>query len=240
MHVREVAVRRRQREYGGRSHCGAEVRALLRTAIMARPLPFPENISRKIALRMLHLPFWDVLLSDRVRNAAEKSCKMNSEEFNTEFLKIKDSAFRYALSLLRDRPAAEDAAQDLYEKLWRRRLIIGRDRFPALAMVSMRNICLDRFRRRERDRLMTGLEQADKTGYADGPDPDDMADIVRRLTEALPQREREAMHLRNVEGMGFDRIAAVTGMSEAAARMACSRARHRIREELVKIMNHGL
>ncbi|NBJ06416.1 sigma-70 family RNA polymerase sigma factor [Alistipes sp. Z76] len=202
--------------------------------------PFLEKISPKIARRMLYLSFSNVLLTDRVPNAAEKNCKMKSEEFNTEFLKIKDSAFRYALSLLRDRHAAEDAAQDLYEKLWRRRLLIGRDRFPSLAMVSMRNICLDRFRRRERDRLMTGLEYADRERQADRVDCDDVTDIVRRLTEALPQREREAMYLRNVEGMEFDRIAELTGTSEAAARMACSRARNKIRDELTKIMNHGL
>ncbi len=165
---------------------------------------------------------------------------MKSEDFNTEFLKIKDSAFRYALSLLRDRHAAEDAAQDLYEKLWRRRLLIGRDRFPSLVMVSMRNICLDRFRRRERDRLMTELDRAAEARCECGIEADDLTDTVRRLTEALPPRQREIMHLRNVEGMEFDRIAAVTGISEAAARMACSRARNKIKEELTKIMNHGL
>lgn len=165
---------------------------------------------------------------------------MKSEEFNTEFLKIKDSAFRYALSLLRDRHAAEDAAQDLYEKLWRRRIFIGREKFTSLAMVSMRNICLDRFRRHQRDKIMTGLEHAEAACCTNRMESDDVAELVRRITESLPPREREAIHLRNVEGMEFGRIAAITGTSEAAARMACSRARNKIRDELTKIMNHGL
>lgn len=165
---------------------------------------------------------------------------MKSEEFNTEFLKIKDSAFQYALSLLRDRHAAEDAAQDLYEKLWRRRIFIGREKFTSLAMVSMRNICLDRFRRHQRDKIMTGLEHAEAACCTNRMESDDMAELVRRITESLPPREREAIHLRNVEGMEFGRIAAITGTSEAAARMACSRARNKIRDELTKIMNHGL
>ena len=195
--------------------CVIAVRTTARAECDAMPAahPFLENISPKIARRMLYLSFSNVLLTDRVPNAAEKNCKMKSEEFNTEFLKIKDSAFRYALSLLRDRHAAEDAAQDLYEKLWRRR---------------------------ERDRLMTGLEHADRERQADRVDCDDVTDIVRRLTDALPPREREAMHLRNVEGMEYYRIAELTGTSEAAARMACSRARNKIRDELTKIMNHGL
>lgn len=164
---------------------------------------------------------------------------MSSEELNTEFIKIKDSAFRYAVSLLHDRHAAEDSAQDLYEKLWRRRLFIRRDGFASLAMVSMRNICLDRLRRRSRDRIMTDLKAAEQR-HAEPSDADDMGAVVRRLMEALPRRERETMHLRDSEGLEFDDIARITGTTEAAARMACSRARNRVKQELVKIMNHGL
>lgn len=165
---------------------------------------------------------------------------MNSEEFNTEFLEIKDSAFRYAMSLLRDRHAAEDCTQDLYEKLWRRRLFIGRQRFRSLVMVSMRNICLDRLRRRGRDRLMTDLRAAERQCCAAEDSADDMNAAVLRLMASLPPREREVMHLRDVEGMEFDGIAQITGTTEAAARMACSRARNKVKEELIKIMNHGL
>ncbi len=164
---------------------------------------------------------------------------MNSEEFNTEFLEIKDSAFRYAMSLLRDRHAAEDCTQDLYEKLWRRRLFIGRQRFQSLVMVSMRNMCLDRLRKRCRDRRMTDLRAAEKY-CAEEDSGDDMNATVLRLMAALPPREREVIHLRDVEGMEFDRIALITGTTEAAARMACSRARNKVKEELIKIMNHGL
>lgn len=170
---------------------------------------------------------------------------MKSEEFNTEFLKIKDSAFRYAMSLLRDRHTAEDCTQDLYEKLWRRRLLIGRERFQALVMVSMRNMCLDRLRRRDRlDRRTVDLQAARDRCTADtGPDGTDAGvtdETIRRLIAALPHREREAMHLRDIEGLEFARIAQITGTTETAARMACSRARNKVKEELIKIMNHGL
>ena len=189
---------------------------------------------------MLHLPSANVLLTEPHPRAAAND-SMKSEEFNTEFLKIKDSAFRYAMSLLRDRHTAEDAVQDLYEKLWRRRLLIGRERFQPLVMVSMRNMCLDRMRRRDRDRRMTDLRAAENRHAAEaGTDAGVTDETVRRLMAALPQREREAMHLRDIEGLEFARIAQITGTTEAAARMACSRARNKVKEELIKIMNHGL
>ena len=51
---------------------------------------------------------------------------MNSEQLNIEFLRVKDAAYRYAVALLRDRSEAEDLVQDLYERLWRRRLLLRR------------------------------------------------------------------------------------------------------------------
>ena len=49
---------------------------------------------------------------------------MTAQELNTEFVEAKDAAYRYACSLLHNREEAEDLVQDLYEKLWRRRVLI--------------------------------------------------------------------------------------------------------------------
>ena len=70
---------------------------------------------------------------------------MNSEELNIEFLKHKDSAYRYAATLLHAPAEAEDVTQDLYERLWRRRLLVRRAGFRALVMTTVRNMCLDIF-----------------------------------------------------------------------------------------------
>lgn len=161
---------------------------------------------------------------------------MNSEELNKEFLALKDTAYRYAVSLLHDPILAEDATQDLYEKLWRRRLFIRRNGFRSLMMVSIRNICLDLLRERERrrqDELPHSLPAA--------PTEDkELQQMVGKLIAALPEREREVIHLHDCEGLGYDEIAQIIGSSESAARMACSRARQKIKEELIKVMNYGV
>jgi DNA-directed RNA polymerase specialized sigma24 family protein len=48
------------------------------------------------------------------------------------------------------------------------------------------------------------------------------------------------IHLHDCEGLGYDEIAEIIGSSESAARMACSRARQKIKEELIKIINNGV
>lgn len=161
---------------------------------------------------------------------------MNSEDLNREFLALKDAAYRYAVSLLHDRTLAEDATQDLYEKLWRRRLFIRRSGFRQLVMVSIRNLCLDILRERERRR------QSDIPPSAAAPTAEDeeLTQLVGRLIAKLPEREREVIHLHDCEGLDYGEIADIIGSSESAARMACCRARQKIKEELTKVMNYGL
>ena len=102
---------------------------------------------KKYSRLMLQSSGFCVLYTNRKhRQAAPKPKPMTSEEFNNEFLHLKDAAFRYAVALLHNYVAAEDATQDLYEKLWRRRLLIRKNGFQALVMTSMRNLCLDRLR----------------------------------------------------------------------------------------------
>ena len=163
---------------------------------------------------------------------------MNSEQLNIEFLSVKDAAYRYAVALLHDRSEAEDAVHDLYERLWRRRLLLRRSGFRSLVMTAIRNAALDRLRERERRRSASIDEVA--TESVELEDRRDEVLIIKGIIERLPEREREVIHLRDVEGMAFEDIAEVVGCSEVAARMAHSRARQKVKDEFSKIMNYGV
>lgn len=167
---------------------------------------------------------------------AESTPKMNSEELNIEFLAHKQAAFRYAVALLHNPSEAEDLTQDLYEKLWRRRLLLRKKGFYQLMMTAMRNLCLDLLRAKERRRgimLPTSAEEP--------PPPDkELIDLVGRIIATLPEKEREVIHLRDYEGWEFSEIAEFTGSSLSAVRMACSRARQKVKEQLIKTMNYGV
>ena len=162
---------------------------------------------------------------------------MTSEELNIAFIELKDAAYRYAVALLGNRVEAEDAVQDLYEKLWRRRLLIRQKSFSALLMTSVRNICMDRLRDRERRRSELIVEPPPAEPSSTD---EDISAIIHRLIEQLPDKEREVIHLRDVEEWQFEDIATTMGISENAARMALSRARQKIKMELSKLMSYGL
>jgi RNA polymerase sigma-70 factor (ECF subfamily) len=97
-----------------------------------------------------------------------------------------------------------------------------------------------RHRSRERERIAaesTSIVFDDDSAKDDSTES--MAELARRLIRNLPEREREAMHLRDCEGLEFDEIAAITHQSEAAVRVAVSRARQKVKQQLLNIINNG-
>ena len=182
---------------------------------------------------------------------------MTAQELNTEFVEAKDAAYRYACSLLHNREEAEDLVQDLYEKLWRRRVLIRHKGFVPLVMTSTRNMCMDILRSRQKGHenapqnyggtvtdakwgKVNAKWEEEAVMWEEEKEKEDTAAIVEKLVERLPQKEREAFHLRVVEGLDYPVIAEIMGIAESAARMACSRGRNKVKEELLKIMDYGL
>lgn len=75
--------------------------------------------------------------------------KMENHDFDILLTRLKDRMYRFAYTLLRQSADAEDAVQDVVERLWRYRRRIDPDRnADSLFMTSVRNACLDRLRQK--------------------------------------------------------------------------------------------
>ncbi len=86
-----------------------------------------------------------------------------------------------------------------------------------------------------------GAEDMEVSGvWEEEKEREDMVAIMEKLVAALPQREREAFHLRVVEELDYPLIAQIMGINESAARMACSRGRGKVKDGLVRIMDYGV
>ena len=68
----------------------------------------------------------------------------------------------------------------------------------------------------------------------------DMVTLTRRLITELPDKQRLAIHMRDVEGYEIEEIADLLESDEASVRVNLSRARKSIREQLIKLMNYGV
>lgn len=65
----------------------------------------------------------------------------------------------------------------------------------------------------------------------------DMTNYVKQLIDKLPELQRTIIHLRDVEGLEISEIATITATTENAVSVNLSRARQKLRKELMAIWN---
>ncbi len=133
--------------------------------------------------------------------------------------------FRYASILLADPHSAEDAVQQVFLKLARKRTI----RINSLERYlrqAVRNECYHIVRSRRRTREETGGNQI---ALLESPSPTELAEKederpkLERALRALPPEQREVVHLKIYEKRSFQEIA---GMTRVPINTASSRYRY--------------
>ena len=168
---------------------------------------------------------------------------MKTETQYIEFVNsLRDTVYRLARSIITDDVEAEDIVQDVFERVWRARDAVLASQYPRAYVCRMaHNLAIDRQRAKQRVQNFMGVESI--TAMADGDNEtttNDMAMITRRLISQLPEKQRLAMHMRDIEGYEMDEIASLLESDEANVRVNISRARKSVREQLIKLMNYGV
>ena len=101
------------------------------------------------------------------------------------------------------------------------------ERTPCRTRVLVRNLCVDRLRRR---RQTVPLElTAMQAVPQEGVDGDAFAHVMK-VIDTLPAAQQVVLRLRHIDGMPMEDIAQLTGASEAAVRKQLSRARMAVRK----------
>lgn len=160
---------------------------------------------------------------------------MEQTEFDIRIVPLRDRLYRFARTLLGRGDEAEDVVHDVLERLWRRHESLHVENPKAFAMTAVRNAAVDRLRRsRTTEELPLSLPADEQTGaWSD-------REMVRRALALLPLRQREVLHLKEIEGYPTHEIAALLTTDEAQVRVLLSRGRMRLRRELEKLMNYGI
>ncbi|MUP60112.1 RNA polymerase subunit sigma-70, partial [Veillonellaceae bacterium M2-4] len=68
----------------------------------------------------------------------------------------------------------------------------------------------------------------------------DRIELVRNLVNALPEKQRSCMQLRDFEGKPYKEIAKILGISEEQVKVNIFRARQTVKERFQKYDNYGL
>ncbi|CAM1340824.1 RNA polymerase sigma-70 factor (ECF subfamily) [Tenacibaculum lutimaris] len=168
---------------------------------------------------------------------------MNQTDFLKVVLPFKDKVFRLAKRLLVSTEEAEDATQELYFKLWRNReKLSDYKNVEAFAMTMTKNYCYDRLKSKQASNLtlVHSNYKEKETSLEKKVEHNDSVNQVHQLIEKLPEQQKIIIQLRDIEQYDFDEICKMVDMKPTAVRVALSRARKTIREELIKKHNYGV
>nr|WP_299033493.1 sigma-70 family RNA polymerase sigma factor [uncultured Tenacibaculum sp.] len=168
---------------------------------------------------------------------------MNQSDFLKVVLPFKDKVFRLAKRLLVSTEEAEDATQELYFKLWRNREKLSNYKnVEAFAMTMTKNYCYDRLKSKQASNLTLvhrNYKEKD-TPLEKRVEHNDSVNRVHELIEKLPEQQKIIIQLRDIEQYDFNEICKMVDMKPTAVRVALSRARKAIRQELIKQHNYGV
>jgi len=151
---------------------------------------------------------------------------MMQEELEWEVERVRPALVSQARRYLGQSDEAEDIVQDAMLKLCLLREHL-RAPIDSFASVLVRNLSLNHLRR---TRKMDALSDIDTVvdELADSTE-DESTEQLMHIVETLPSRQQTIIRLHDIEGMDFQEISLLTGMSVPALRKSASRIRWQIR-----------
>lgn len=162
--------------------------------------------------------------------------------FQHDILPLKNELYRLALRITLSREEAEDVVQDTMIKVWN-----NRDRWQeidsieAYCLTICRNLSLDALRRKDNQHQSIDEEDIQTNPLSTQNLQEDIIQkdhlqIVRRLVDALPEKQRSCMQLRDFEGKTYKEIAAILDISEEQVKVNIFRARQTIKQKYQEII----
>lgn len=141
-----------------------------------------------------------------------------------------------------DRVAAQDVAQEVFLKVWRRaKSFKGRSSFSTWLYRVVVNQCLNFRQKRSRVKNVP----LDESLVQGGPGPDERLDAARRAAavraavDELPARQRMALILSKFEGRSYREIAEIMRTSTSSVESLIFRARRALKKKLLPLRERG-
>lgn len=169
---------------------------------------------------------------------------MHSDLFDLTVLPIRNKLFRFAYMLVNSRSEAEDIVQDALMKLWLKRDELANiNNVEAWSMTIVKNLAYDRLRKKK-GRNIVGISP--EIIKQDGVASEMTVEIGENLShvyhciDSLPERQKQVIHLREIEGHSYKEIGSIMGIDENLVKVTLFRARDNLRKKILKIENYGL
>jgi RNA polymerase sigma factor (sigma-70 family) len=170
---------------------------------------------------------------------------MNIEAFQNRVLPVKNKLFRFALRFLNNEEEAKDVVQEVFIRVWNGREQMNQvQNWEAWCMRITKNLSLDRIRAMNRKQTQPIEETFNIRNEALTPaettEADESMQHISQLIAGLPEKQRQVIHLRDVEGYSYNEICEIMEIDLNQVKVSLFRARTAVREKLTKINAYGL
>lgn len=169
---------------------------------------------------------------------------MTAEAFKENIIPLNRKLLGFANRFMRNLDDAKDVVQEIYVKLWNMRNELDQyNSVEALAMRMTRNLCLDKIKLKKTVPLNGTVNEEVSEEIVDKEKRNEQKLAVERVKselEKLDEPQKTIMQLRDMEGYEYEEIAQILNMNINTVRVSLSRARKKVRENLInKYYNHG-
>ncbi|MCR4397702.1 MAG: sigma-70 family RNA polymerase sigma factor [Firmicutes bacterium] len=170
----------------------------------------------------------------------------NVEAFEQLVLAYEKMVYNLAFRMMGNHEDASDVAQEAFLRAFASlRRFRGDSSFSTWISRIVSNICLDELRRRHRRRV-TSIDEPVETGDGEmsrqtrdpAPGPEDLvermelrADIQEGI-QRLHEDHRVMIVLRDIQGLSYEEISEILGLSLGTVKSRLNRARHALRQKL--------
>lgn len=163
---------------------------------------------------------------------------MDIEHFKTTYLPLQNKLYRFALRFVRDPMAAEDVVQEVFLRIWKKRVELADLEKPeAYCMTMTRNMSLNYLKGKNQHHVDLD-EVREPAGNLIGADKQmEYSERMIRIQKAikmLSERQQLVIHLREVEELTYDEIAELLSISLAMVKSELFRARQHLKVKLEK------
>ena len=153
-------------------------------------------------------------------------------------------AFNVAYKFVGKHHEAEDLTQEIFLKVFRALATFDRRaNFQTWLISISRNLCIDHYRsvRKERETIDRGIDAAQLSPSAKGPDPlvqlqrVDRRQLLRRAMLELPLPLREAVLLRDIQEFPYHDIAERLRLPEGTVKSRINRGRRELARQIIRL-----
>ena len=169
---------------------------------------------------------------------------MDIKQFTSEILPYKNKLYRFAYRIVGNGAEAEDVVQEVMIKLWNQREKLHEyNNIEAWCIRMTKNLSIDKTRSKHYKLgiIPEGFDiSSDHNNPHQATETQDTMQRIKNMMNTLPTKQREVMHMRDIEGLSYKEIEVQLQIPMNQVKVYLFRARKFIKSQLINSDSYGL